>query len=95
MGLHGEEAMQKLRAIAAGGCAMIVIGDVPVGKRGFFSLHSRKGFAHYQQLCSELHKEGCLVCAQLHQSDSNFKWMIKYLTQMVGKKLRLTGCRHC
>lgn len=87
LGLREEEAIQKLREIAAGGCAMIIIGDVPVGKHGFLSLHSKKGFAHYQRLCAEIHRNGCLVCAQLHQSDSNFKGMLKYLPGILTKKI--------
>lgn len=87
LGLHGEEAEQKLREIAAGGCSMIIIGDVPVGKHGFFSLHSKKGFAHYQKLCQLIHAEGCLVCAQLHQSDSDFKGMLKYIPGVLTKRI--------
>ena len=30
-GLSDEEYFAKIRAIAAGGCAMIIVGDVPVG----------------------------------------------------------------
>ena len=32
-GLSDEEYFEKIRKIAAGGCAMIIVGDVPVGKR--------------------------------------------------------------
>ena len=32
-GLSDEEYLAKIRAIAQGGCAMIIVGDVPVGKR--------------------------------------------------------------
>ena len=31
-GLSDEEYFEKIRRIAAGGCAMVIIGDVPVGK---------------------------------------------------------------
>lgn len=86
LGLRGEEAVQKLRDIAAGGCAMIIIGDVPVNKHGFFSLYSKKGFAHYQQLCRIIHEQGCLVCAQLHRSDSSFKGMLRCLPGMITGK---------
>ena len=34
-GLSDEEYFAKIRAIAAGGCAMIIVGDVPVGKSRF------------------------------------------------------------
>ena len=64
LGLPQEEQLERLRAIAAGGCAMIIIGDVPVGRHGFGpSLYSKKGFAWYTRLTSAIHQEGCLVCA--------------------------------
>lgn len=37
-GLAEDEYFEKIRKIAAGGCAMIIIGDVPVAK---VSLRSR------------------------------------------------------
>ena len=50
-GLSDEEYFAKIRAIAAGGCAMIIVGDVPVGKSRFEkSLFDKKGFAWYQSL---------------------------------------------
>lgn len=46
LGLSQEEQVERLRRIAAGGCAMIIIGDVPVLPHGFGpSLYSRKGAA--------------------------------------------------
>ena len=45
-GLSDEEYFEKIRKIAAGGCAMIIVGDVPVGKSTFEkSLFDKKGFA--------------------------------------------------
>ena len=43
LGLRGEELEQKITAIAEGGCAMIILGDVPVGKHGF-------GQSNYREL---------------------------------------------
>ena len=37
-GLSDEEYLAKIRAIAQGGCAMIIVGDVPVGKSKFEKL---------------------------------------------------------
>ena len=34
-GLSDEEYLAEIGRIAAGGCAMIIIGDVPVGKSRF------------------------------------------------------------
>ena len=45
-GLSDEEYFEKIRRIAAGGCAMVIIGDVPVGKSMIEkSLFDKKGFA--------------------------------------------------
>lgn len=42
---------ERMRKIAAGGCAMIIIGDVPVLPQRFIpSLYSRKGLAWYREL---------------------------------------------
>ena len=48
MGLKEEEYLEKLGAIARGGTAMIIIGDVPVLKSPFLSLYSKKGFLRYR-----------------------------------------------
>ena len=80
MGLRGEDLTARLGRIAAGGCAMIVIGDVPVLPQRFVpSLYTEKGRAFYRALADAVHREGCLLCAQLHQSDANVKAMGKYL----------------
>lgn len=43
-GLSDDAYFEKIRKIAAGGCAMIIIGDVPVGKSQFEkSLFVKKG----------------------------------------------------
>ena len=88
LGLSQEETVEKLRRIAAGGCAMIIVGDVPVGRRGFGpSLFTKKGFAFYQALAQAVHGEDCRICAQLHQSDSNLKAMVKYLPGLLTKRI--------
>ncbi len=80
LGLPQEELLERLRKIAAGGCAMIIIGDVPVLPHGFGpSLYTKKGMAFYKSLADAVHPYGCKLCAQLHQSDSNFKAMLKYV----------------
>ena len=49
-GLSDEDYFEKIRRIAAGGCAMIIVGDVPVGKSHFGkSLFDKKGFAFYEK----------------------------------------------
>ena len=49
LGLKGEAYQAKLQEIARGGCAMIIVGDVPVLPHGFGpSLYSKKGFAFYK-----------------------------------------------
>ena len=93
LGLGGEALEEKIRKIAAGGCAMIVIGDVPVSGRGAHSLYGKKGFAHYEKLCEVIHQEGCLACAQLHQSDSNIKGMLKYIPSVLTKRITMEELR--
>ncbi len=76
-GLSDEETLAKYRALAEGGCAMIIVGDVPVGKSRFEkSLFDAKGFAFYQQLAEIAHAADCKLCAQLHQSDSDLLAML-------------------
>ena len=87
MGLRQDEYFEKMRAIAAGGCAMIIIGDVPVGPSKFgHSLFSKKGFAYYQQLADLVHAYDCKLCAQLHQNDTVFSGMIRYIPQLITGK---------
>ena len=94
MGLPREEWLAKLKAIAAGGCAMFIIGDVPVGRHGFgLSLYTEKGRSFYRELAGAVHGEGCLLCAQLHQSDSNMKAMLKYVPGVLSKKISMEQLR--
>ncbi|WP_419517941.1 bilirubin reductase [Gemmiger sp.] len=93
-GLSDEEYFAKIRAIAAGGCAMIIVGDVPVGKSRFEkSLFDKKGFAWYQSLAEIIHSCGCKLCAQLHQSDSNMAAMLKYVPGVLTKKITMQQLR--
>lgn len=94
LGLSQEEQVERLRRIAAGGCAMIIIGDVPVLPHGFGpSLYSRKGKAFYRAVTEAVHQEGAKVCAQLHQSDSNLKAMVKYLPGVLTKRISMEELR--
>lgn len=88
MGLSESEMEQRIEAIAAGGCSMIILGDVSVLPSRFgHSLYSRKGFQYYQRLAEIAHRHDCLICAQLHQSDSNLKGMIRYIPGILTKKI--------
>lgn len=88
MGLSHDELKERLRKIAAGGCAMIIIGDVPVLPHSFGpSLYTKKGQDFYRTLADTVHQEGCLLCAQLHQSDSNFKSMLKYVPGVLTRRI--------
>ena len=66
MGLKPEELIEKLRRIAAGGCAMIIVGDVPVLPHGFApSLYTRKGMEFYKALTSavqDVYKRQAPMC---------------------------------
>ena len=93
-GLAEDEYFEKIRKIAAGGCAMVIIGDVPVGKSQFEkSLFDKKGFAHYQKLVEIVHSYDCRICAQLHQSDSNMLAMLKYVPGVLTKKISMEELR--
>lgn len=93
LGLPDKEYYEKIRSIAAGGCGMIVIGDVPVKGRGVHSLYSKNGFTRYQSLCRLVHEQDCVICAQLHQSDSNWKAMVKYVPGMLTKRISMEQLR--
>ena len=92
-GLPEERLLEKLRRIAAGGCAMIIVGDVPAGRSPFGSLYSARGFARYRRLCEAVHREGCLICAQLHQSDSDLAGMVRYLPGVLTKRYSMDQLR--
>lgn len=88
MGLPQDELLERLRRIAAGGCALILIGDVPVGRGAFGpSLRAKKGFAFYQKMTQVVHQEGCLIGAQLHQSDSDLGAMLRCLPGLLCKTI--------
>ena len=94
LGLPREEMVERLRTIAAGGCAMIIIGDVPVLSHGFGpSLYTKKGMEFYQSLADAVHPYGCKLCAQLHQSDSNLKGMVKYIPGVLTKRISMEELR--
>ena len=93
-GLAEDEYFEKIRKIAAGGCAMVIIGDVPVGKSQFEkSLFDKKGFAHYQKLVEIVHSYDCRICAQLHQTDSNMLAMLIFVPGGLTKKISMEELR--
>lgn len=92
-GLSEQAYEEKIRTIAAGGCALIVLGDVPVTQRGRRSLHSKAGFARYARLCEIVHEQGCKISAQLHQPDSNVKAMVKYVPGVLAKRISAQDLR--
>ena len=93
-GVSQEEYIEKIRKIAAGGCAMIIIGDVPVCKGGFgISLYTKKGFAFYQTLAETVHTYHCKICAQLHQSDSDWKAMVRCVPGVLLKRISMDDLR--
>ena len=93
-GLSDEEYFEKMRRIAEGGCAMIIVGDVPVGKSTFEkSLFDKKGFAYYQKLTEIAHSNNCRICAQLHQSDSNMLAMLKYVPGVLTQRISMQELR--
>ena len=94
LGVSEEEYFERIRRIAAGGCGMIIIGDVPVGKSRFEkSLFDKKGFAYYKKLAEIAHSYDCRICAQLHQTDSNMLAMLKYVPGVLTKKISMQELR--
>ena len=94
MGLRKQEFFEKLESIAAGGCAMIIIGDVPISQSKIGpTLFSKKGFAYYEELTRRIHAYDCKVCAQLHQSDTKMSGMFKYIPQLITKKITADDLR--
>ena len=88
MGMKNEEYFAKIKELARGGCAMLIIGDVPVTKSMFApTLFSKKGFKFYQTITSIAHEYDCKVCAQLHQSDTPMGKMFKYIPKLLTKKI--------
>lgn len=87
-GLPKEDFFQTIEKIAAGGCAMIIAGDVPVGNSWSApSLFDRKGRQYYQRLTAIAHKYNCLICAQLHQSDSDLFYLLRQIPQVLPKRI--------
>ena len=94
LGLSEDAYFEKIRKIAAGGCGMVIIGDVPVGKSRFEkSLFDKKGFAYYKKLAKIAHSYDCRICAQLHQSDSNMLAMLKYVPGVLTKRISMQQLR--
>lgn len=82
-----KEQLRWFERLAQGGCAMIIVGDVPVSAKGPMSLFDDSSFEHYRQIADTVHKYDCLLCAQLHQSDSNFKALLPYIPALKAKQI--------
>lgn len=87
-GMRQEEIFAKVEAIAAGGCAMVIIGDVPVSK-GILgrTLYGRRGKEYYRTLVEIAHRHDCRICAQLHQSDTDIKAILRKIPAFLAKKI--------
>ena len=87
MGLKDKDYKDEIRRLASGGAAMIIIGDVPVGKSFITKpIVKKKGFKFYKEICDIAHEYDCKIAAQLHQDDSDMKGMMKALPGMLIKK---------
>ena len=96
MGLSKKEYLKKLEAIAAGGCSLMIIGDVPVSKSKMGpSLFSKSGFSYYQEITQTIHKYDCKVCAQLHQNDTKMSSILAYLPKILCGKIKKSEIKAC
>ena len=94
MGLRPKEYFEKIREIASGGCAMIIIGDVPVTDCRFApTLFSKKGFEYYRKISEIVHEYDCKLCAQLHQNDTVMRGMAKYFPGLISGKITKADLR--
>lgn len=88
LGVPNDAYLERIEKIAAGGCGMIIIGDVPVLSMPFGNnLYTESGFAFYEKLAEIAHKYGCKICAQLHQDDTDFGALRQYAPQVKAGKL--------
>lgn len=88
LGGPNDAYLERIEKIAAGGCGMIIIGDVPVLSMPFGNnLYTESGFAFYEKLAETAHKYGCKICAQLHQDDTDFGALRQYAPQLKEGKL--------
>ena len=88
LGVPNDAYLERIEKIAAGGCGMIIIGDVPVLSMPFGNnLYTESGFAFYEKLAETAHKYGCKICAQLHQDDTDFGALRQYAPQVKAGKL--------
>lgn len=86
-GFGGEELIKQYEAIAAGGCGLIVVGDVPAQKTPTApSLQTKKGLAHYEAITNAIHSKGTLAAAQLFHSDGDWKALLPLLPAVWMKK---------
>lgn len=86
LGLPEEQLIAFIARVARGGAGLIVLGDVSA-RSAPLSLYSRRGFDRYRRLCDAAHAGGAKVCAQLHLTDSSFRPLLKYLPQMLTRKI--------
>ena len=94
-GLPKEEYFERMREIAAGGCAMIIVGDVPVKKSPFEkSLIDEEGFIYYQELAEIVHRENCILCAQLHQPDTDPELMASLMPELRAGSISMNEVRN-
>lgn len=94
LGVSNDAYLERMEKIAAGGCAMLIIGDVPVLSASFGnSLYTESGFAFYKKLAETAHKYDCKICAQLHQDDTDLESVRQYLPAVKAGKISMDQLR--
>lgn len=98
LGLPEDEIFSFMERIAAGGAAMLILGDVPALDEGRSfgspSPLSREGFLYYQKMASLLHSHGALACAQLHMSDTDMGAMRELAPKLAAGEISRDDLRN-
>ena len=79
-------------SVTAGGCD--IYGDILHRHEPEHSgIQMVERFAFYEKVIGIAHDNDCKVCAQLHQSDSNIKAMLKYVPGVLTKRISMQELR--
>ena len=91
LGVPNDAYLERIEKIAAGGCGMIIIGDVPVLSMPFGNnLYTESGFAFYEKLAETAHKYAKTILL-FHKATSTYFPL--YLIKK-GFSIQITGTKN-